>query len=233
MALYRRRRAMKKVSKSKRVVRRGLRRVRRAAPSIHKFKEMYISTPIQIAGVGTQGGVLKAAGLSSLTNVASFTGMFDLYKITGIKFKIMPRFNLADVTSSGANTNGLPYLYLATNRDPFVPAPTGVADILNDDTCRVYRCDKPISWYVKDPKPDMTVSVPNPGAPPTSAPFNFQFGVGHKWQPWLTTGGNGQTLSQIDVSHYGVRYLLDNQASTAPVTLDVYATLYFQCKEQD
>lgn len=227
--LPRRRRAPRRYGKKK-YVRRGLRRVRKAAPSVHKFKEMFKDTSVGATAGGFGSGILAVGGLSQLQNVGSFQTMFDLYKITGVKYTIIPRFNTASIGEASA-TSSLPMLYLATNRDPFTPAPVSIADILNDDTCKVFRLTRPISWYVKAPKPDMSVSFDIQGTQYV-APQNWQLGVATKYQPWLTTGGNNQTLSQIGLKHYGVRWAIDNLDDEA-ISIDVYTTVYFQCKEQN
>lgn len=186
-----------------------------------------LTAPASAVGFGTQ-----TFRLSDLTNAGSFTSLFDLYKITGAKVKFIPKYNMADPTGTSNATNGLPILYLATNRDPFVPAPTSIADILNDDTCKMYRMDKPLSWYVKSPKVDNTISWTVQGTQYT-APFNLQFGTSKKFQPWLTTGGNGQSLDQSQLNHYGIRWALDNSQCSSVIGVEVFVTLYFTMKEQD
>lgn len=223
MAFLRRKRSNRR--RGKRVSRRT-RRIR-SSPSIHKFKEMYKLGPVGAPASAIGSGVLAPKGISELANVAHLTGLFDLYKITGVKYKIVPRYNSADPSA----TITLPMIYLATNRDPFTPAPSSVGDILNDDTCKSYRLDKPISWFVKCPKPDMSISF-DIGGTQYVGPQQWQLGVATKYQPWLTTGGNNQSLDQSARAHYGVRWVVDN-FNSFPVDVDVYATLYFQMKEQD
>lgn len=225
--MYRKRMGRRRMGR-KRVARRGLRRVRRAAPSIHKFKETYVENQSVDASATTVGtGILAVPGISQITNVASFRGMFDLYKITGVKYKFVPRYNVSDVGSTGV----LPTLHTAINRSPFTPIPTDVEDVLNDDTSRTWRLDRPFNIYIKCPKPDMSVSYSVEGTQYV-APGNWQLGVSNKYQYWLTTGGNGASYDQSAIRHFGLRWALDNPNSI-PVSVDVYTTLYFQCKEQD
>lgn len=197
------------------------------APMVHKFTEMYKDTSIGAGAAALGAGVLAVPGLSGLLNVANFQGLFDLYKITGVSYKFVPAFNSADVGTSAQ----IPNLYLATNRNPFVPAPVSVGDILNDDTCKVYRLDRPITWRVNCPKPDMS-SLVTIGESTYAVPQNWQFAPVAKYQPWLTTGGNSATLSQISLKHYGVKWAIDN-LNNAALNVDVYTTIHFQLKEQD
>lgn len=201
------------------------------APKVHTFKECFPYPAALAVGASTVGSGKISVSLSQLVNQASFSAMFDLYRITGMKIKIVPRWNTASVleqigAASYATVSGaLPILHIAPNRDPYTPAPTTLGDILNDDGVRTFRMDKPVSLYLKSPKPDVKTSDGT-----TSLPM--QFGTSRKFQPWLSTGGNGQTIDQSGVQHYGYRWLIDNQ-SGCPLDTQVFVTLYFQCKEQD
>lgn len=208
------------------VRRRWAAKVRRArgAPLVHKFKEMYDGGWTTVPATSISNSVLSTQ-IASLTNFPSLQSMFDLYKITGMKVTFIPSHNVSDI-SAGAGT-GIPMLYVAPNRDPYVPAPASVADILNDDGCKAIRFTKPVSFYVKNPKGLILDSAGN------SLPFQFDSSKAYL-QPWLTTGGNSQTINQSTVKHYGLRYLLDNTLNTAqPFVFQVIVKLYFSCKEQD
>jgi len=154
--------------------------------------------------------------------------MFDLYKITGVKIKVVPRYVNADVLQNNAIPSGaLPLLHIAPNRDPYVPAATSVADLLNDDGCKTLLLNRPYTFWLKNPKPDILTGGEN------QLPIPIQFNSSSKaLQPWLTTGGNGQLIDQSGVPHYGFRTIVDNQASV-PVEAQVFVTLYFCGKEQD
>lgn len=207
----------------------GGRGFRPYAKKVHWFKEVaQIANGIS-ANAGSNGTGVMTFKLDDLNNQANFAALFDLYKITGVKIKIVPRFNVSDPTTvANANTQAgtLPMLYIAENRDPYVPAPINVADILNDDGVKVIRLTRPINLWLKSPKP-----LISGGNGVESIPM--QFGTGRAFQPWLTTGGNGQTVSQIAVPHYGFRWLLNNGVGNFTVVCDVYATYYFAMKEQD
>lgn len=226
MAIMRKRTNRKRAPRRRRFIRR---RGPGRAPNVHVFKEMYKLGTLGSGAAAFTAGVLAPKGISELTNAGSVINMFDLYKITGAKFKIIPRYDTAEVGTGAVSS--LPLIYLATNRDPFTPPAASVADILNDDTCRAYRLNRPISWYVKAPKPDMSSTFTIDGTLYT-VPHNWQLGVSTKYQPWLTTGGGNQTLDQSALAHYGLRWGVDN-SNNFPVDADVYCTLYFQCKEQN
>lgn len=210
--------------------RRGL---RRAVKTVHHFKETCQLSTITAPGLANASGILSC-NLSQLNNSAQFRGLFDLYKITGVKFKFLYKYNSAEAMTGAA---GLPTLYTAINRDPFTPAPLSTGDILNDDGIRIHRADQlqgKGGIYIKSPKPDMSAVV-TVGGVPTGGIVTTQWnlGVGSSKQYWLTTGGNAQGLDQSAVNHFGLRYLLDNSGNATAQDVLVYATLYFSMKEQD
>lgn len=194
---------------------------------VHRFKEMcgWSGNPMNAAANSSNSG-LMAFKLNDLANIISFRGLFDLYKITGVKVKIIPRFTNVDPLAASTGAAGLPMLYIAEQRNPYVPAPTAVSDILNDDGCKVIRLTRPVNLYIKNPKPEIFDTSGN------SLPFQFN-SSNKALQPWLTTGGNAQAVDQSTVNHFGYRWLLDNTLCTGQCSLEVYTTYYFSMKEQD
>lgn len=203
--------------------RRGRTALRGMVPGVHRFKETCELTGWSAAAGSIQPGV-QSFKLNDLFNAANFKQMFDMYKITGVKLTIIPRFNQASVAEDtiGPNINGLPMLYIAPNRSPWSTAPTSVQDVLNDDGCRVIRLERKINLYLKNPAPQILDGA-GTGVP-------IQTNGLHRL--WLTTGGNGQTVDQSGVNHFGFRWVLEN-LNTNGVSVQVYATYYFKCKEQD
>lgn len=199
-------------------------RLARGLGGVHRFKEWYDGGTITLAAGTTQGYTLTTQA-ASLGNWGSYRGLFDLYKITGMKLTLVPTHNSSDY-SAGVGS-GIPMLYIAPNRDPFTPAPLSVPDILNDDGVKIIRFTKPVSFYLKNPKADIQ------DASGSSVPMQFN-ASSKALQPWLTTGGNNQTIAQDTLKHYGFRYFVDNVINTAqPFQWAVYVKLYFSMKEQD
>lgn len=212
---------------------RRLRLTRLGAPSVHKFKETFRTTDITIPANSNTSSVLSCT-LNMLANSASLKALFDLYRITGVKWTFLYRYNSAEAGTANA---GLPTLYTAINRDPFAPPPASIADILNDDSCKIHRADQLMGKggrYIKSPKPDMSVGVTADGVPTGGlVTQQWNLGVGNNKQYWLCTGGNAQALDQSGVGHFGLRYLATNNDNAQSQVIEVYATLYFQMKEQD
>lgn len=213
----------------------GVRRIRRTVPNVHRFKEVYQLPVLAVNANSTSNGVMSF-NLDALLNSSSFENLYDLYKITGVKIRMLYRHNASN-PADGAAVSEFPTLYIAPNRNPMVPPPVSVSDILNDDGIKILRADKLTGkggLYLKDPKPDMS-SVVTSGGTPTGGIVTQQwnFGVSNKFQPWLTTGGNGQSLNQSTVPHFGYRWYLENLGCNVAQNIQVFATLYFSCKEQD
>lgn len=223
----------KAMARRRKYARRG--GLRRPVKSVHHFKEQFRLPNILVAANSQVSGTI-APQIANLLNYANFKQLFDLYKITGVKLKFLYRGNSAD-TQGSAGATGIPVLYTAINRDPAVPAPASIADLLNDDTCRIHRGDGLLGKggvYIKSPKPDMQADVVNKeGIFIGTTIQQLQLNTGSRSQFWLTTGGNGQTIDQSVVKHYGLRWFLDNTFNAADQVVEVYATMYFSMKEQD
>lgn len=207
-------------------VRRFRRKLARARGNtmVHRFKEWYDGGITTIGSLTAQGYVLSTQ-VASLNNWSNLKGLFDLYKITGMKVTFIPSHNVSDF--SAGTGSGIPMLYVAPNRDPYVPAPTSVADILNDDGVKIIRFTKPVSFFMKNPKADIL------DADGKSIPFQFNSSTA-ALQPWLTTGGNSATVDQSMLKHYGFRYYVDNSLNTAqPFIWQIVVKLYVTLKEQD
>lgn len=190
---------------------------------VHRFKETCELTQWSAAAGSTQFGV-QTYKLNDIFNAGQFKNLFDLYKITGVKLTIIPRYNQASVAeaSNGPTQNPLPMLYVAPNRSPWSTAPTSVQDILNDDGCKVMTLKNKVSFWLKSPGPQILDGAAN------GVPVQFN----NNTRLWLTTGGNGQTVDQSGVLYYGHRWAISN-LGTAGVYTDVYATYYMTFKEQD
>jgi len=194
------------------------------APGVHRFKETCeLVSWSAAAGTNTYG--VQSFQAQNLFNWATYRNMFDMYKITGVKLTIIPQFNTASVSEGtiGPNINLLPLLYIAPNRSPWSVAPTSIQDILNDDGIKMVRLDKKVSFFLKNPAPQILDGA-GTGVP-------IQTNGLHRL--WLTTGGNGQTVDQSQVNHFGYRYVLQNQFNTNGLSVQIFATYYLKLKEQD
>jgi len=203
----------------------GYRKVGRTLGSVHRFKET-VQIGSLTAPPSSSGSGRISFQISDLTSWAQYKELFDLYKITGVKIKLVPKWNTSSPDELSATLTGgmLPTFYAAVNRSPYVPPPGSIGDILNDDGVKIIRVTRPMNFYIPCPKPDITNEGGN---------IPFQFGVSKKFQPWLTTGGNSQTVNQENVTHYGLRWYMENGSGNHEVVVDCYLTYYFTMKEQN
>lgn len=219
----------KKASAARKMLRRTYRLRIGKYPNIHRFKEMCQLNDIGAAAGSTTGQGTLTFKLSDLTNIASLRNLFDMYKITYVKVKLIPQFTEVPTQGSTVASQFLPTIAIAPNRDPYIGDPTSMADILNDDGCRVYQGNRQINIKIKMPKPSLSTynedgSVKDLIPVQGSLLTNF----------WLSTGGNAAKIDQENVPHYGFRYYVDNtNASGNSVLFKVYATYYCSFKEQD
>lgn len=222
MRLRRRRRAGRRYA-ARRKVYRGKMATNPMRAGVHYFKETCLLQAWSCPAGSTQYGC-QTYKLNDIFNNGQFKNLFDLYKITGVKLRVVPRYNQASVAEStiGPNLNELPMLYIAPNRSAWSTAPTSIQDILNDDGCKIVRLEKPVTFWLRSPAPRI---VDGAG---TGVPIQFNNNI----RPWLTTGGNGQDADQSGVSYYSHRWAINNQ-NTNGVYVDVYATYYMTFKEQD
>lgn len=211
----------------------GRRRImpRARVPLVHRFKEVVLHDQSIACAANSAGYGQLFFHANELTNWASLVGLFDLYKITGVKLRIVPYFNASEANQiNGSGQAGvLPTLMIAPNRDPYVGVPVSYADVLNDDGVKIFQVSKPITLYLKSPKANIVTEAPE-GGTPLDVPM--QWGVGSKWQPWLTTGGGNQLIDQGALAHYGYRWAMSNPGGL-DVSLNVFVTYYITLKEQD
>lgn len=201
-------------------------------PLVHKFKE-WVQLPDLTCNAGTISAGILAPSIDALNNWTSYQSLFDLYKVVGIKFKFVPQWNTAYATNAlapGTTQGTLPLMYLEVNHDPWAPAPVSVADVLNTDSVKIKRLERPFNQYVKAPVPKITW-VDASGVASEQTIINNNSSASRQW---LTTGGNAQKVDQSASPHYGIRYLLDNQYNTSfNLQFRVFACFYFIMKEQD
>lgn len=207
-------------------------------PAVHRFKEwVQVSSTMQAQPNNGTPGILTFS-VNQMTNWASMQHLFDLYKIVGVKVKIIPTWNVNQLSqpqwTSGTSTYGtittIPNLYIAPNRNPYVAQPTGVNDILNDDGVKIIRLTKPVSLYIKNPKPDVKI-YDQSGSTIASIPEQFN-SSSSALQPWLSTGGNDAFVDQSNVKHYGFRWWLE-QSNGGVCDVQVFYKFYVAFKEQD
>lgn len=204
--------------------RKGARRYgKKMARVAHSYKrEVFIgtvNTQITSAGAASnyQGGY--AFRLSDLPNNAEYAALYDQYKITGVSFKIMPKWQNP---GNGANSNtvsGVGQIITVIDNDDASNTFTK-DDLLQYRTCKVTTPGRVHKRFIV---PKMLNAVYR-----TGVTFAYN-SVACKWIDMTLT----------DVPTYGIKMWIDppvqNSLVAVPITplqipYDIYATYYFKCK---
>lgn len=159
--------------------------------------------------------------LSDMPSFANFTGIFDLYRINGIKVTFRPRYgsfdgaNTTDIVLPGVTNQSGVHMHVLNDKTQ-TEFPSGLYTRANLNTflengkVKSYTGLQPISIYVKKPVTYRTVDGT------ATAQFTAS--------PWLTT----QTFSQ----HYGFQAFAQdtNFNGSFGQSWDVFYTYYLQFK---
>ena len=180
---------------------------------MHRFKRSY-TTSISLVYDGatshTTGAFVFA--LSDMPNYTEFTGLFDKYKITGIKAVFLPRItnvNHSDVTSTFTE---VPPIYTAIDYDD-ATIPGSVTDLEQYNTFKVHWEVKPFSLYFK---PQIAIAA-------YSGTFTSYASANNLWIDAASPG----------VQYYGLKWASGPYSTAnngnAP-SWDVTFTYYISCK---
>lgn len=143
--------------------------------------------------------------LSQVPNVTEFTNLFDCYRINGVKVKLMPRANSAEI---GTN-QGMIKLFSTIDYDD-ATVPTAITDLLQYETLKTTSSNREHTRYFK-PKIAKTVFQ-------TSLASGYSQGTG-----WLDCDNTA-------VPHYGLKLALQ-QLPAGAQSYDVQVTYYLAFKQ--
>lgn len=102
------------------------------------------SDPSMIPGTYQVGGAFTYS-LNNVIDVSDFTGLYDQYRIAGIKIKITPLYN---VNTTGAN-NVIPQLVVSRDLDDVAVPTSDTQDLLQRPQTKVLQLNKPVQLYCK------------------------------------------------------------------------------------
>lgn len=161
---------------------------------------------------GEQGFAFQF-NMSALPNFSEFSNLFDRYKITGVKLRIL---FLANSIEIGSPTQyAIPVIHHCTDIDDANP-PSTENEILQKNFVKTRRLDEPFTVFLR-PKPTMEVfnSVTTTG-----------YAVGKS--SWIDMASSG-------IPHYGWKAWVNNgQSSTSTQVLGrlkIYATYYVALRD--
>jgi len=181
--------------------------------------QMGLQTPVfesALTGGGSpyRFGAVSYFRLSNVLQSGDLTALYDRYKITGIKFKIIPLSNMAGVNSQSV----LPTMVYHTDYDDSI-TPTSDADVRVKAGAREVRLDKPVTIFIKPKIADaiLGASAGTAYSVPKAAPYI--------------------NMSYPDVPHYGLKMYFRNVnlSSSTGASLNTCfrfeTTYYIACKD--
>lgn len=174
---------------------------RYSANRVYSFKRKVIPLTLQ-SNVNLETDVAFKFALSDLVGYQDFTGLFDSYKIVGVKLLFLPR---ADQQPSAAGNAGV--IWYAPDYDD--NNATTLQALQQYQTVKMVRGDKPFSCYVR---PKNAVPIYQTGS-------TYGYGQG---TPWIDSINSS-------LPYYGFK-LVWTQTSVI-YTYDVYYTYYIRCKQ--
>lgn len=158
-------------------------------------------------------GLAQWFQLSDLPSYTDFTGLYDRYRITGVKLQITYLDNTAPVSGNTL----LPMLNYAIDYDDNgVPASEAVMQEKQDNKTRVLYANRPITVYIKNPRNIQAVQN-NAGT----------FDAGLVSKGYINS-------SYPTVKHNGIKYWLsgmNNSSASTQGCIRIVPTYYITCKD--
>lgn len=202
---------------------RKIARFRRQA--LYATPKMIYKIPLQVAKMTL---VVANAGQStfefgvSLSDIVSgdltaFQALYDEFKITGFKWKLVPRGNNAPV---GTNTG---FMYYSVLDRTDTNALTSVDAALEYPNCRKHKSWRTNSRYIPAYCPKLIHDVNNNPMLTIEKP---------RWLQLNTQTIGGTVYDDTIVSHIGCKIITDVNNGTNPITFDFYITMYCQFRNK-
>lgn len=164
--------------------------------SIYRFRQL------AAARTATQSTTVVAAGdsftFSQLSNVASFSSLYDKYRVDYLEYTFRPQYN-QQYFSTQANFI-VPQIYIAPDRDD-ANTPTGISYMQEYQSCQVHQTDT----FTLRFKPGVQLGVFGGAGIITG---------GTVISPWLD-------CSQTGIPHFGIKYAIDAGIATALQTWNI------------
>lgn len=226
MPLIRRRRIRRSYKIKRRLRNAGskvrlLRGLSKYTRNVHNFKRSFIL----VSGISTNVntgylGLGYKFNLSQLPSPSEFSSLFDLYRINGIKIRIIHRAtNLSSIeVQNSAQHVGLPYMYAVIDKDDDT-APPNIVQIQEYGKAKMFIFDTGKRVYQKYWRPNtLTVN--------TDAVAGSGYNNSVQYKQW-------QDCSSLNTNYYGFKAGIQmpgpEGAGTVAAYFDIEVTYYFQC----
>lgn len=232
-------RTMKKGRKPRRARQFGApRRVLRARGTSQVFSETY-KAGTECAGINAQGEVFIAAGsagqgvklvaqMNRLSQIASYSTLWNAYKIVKAKFTIVPKFSAEQFNEAAIGTSGgigikenTTLAYAINDYAEAITAPLAQLDVLQDNGCKLKSFVRPTVITVR-PKPLVEQQI-------TGAAPGTNVNVYQNRGQWIEFDQFGATVPHVGVDAWFNAY---NSLTAGFIAIaDVYVTLSFVCRD--
>lgn len=179
-------------------------------PNVYSFKRtVYVPQWATVNALGDQPFKLEPK-LSDLPNYTEFTALFDQYRIKGVSFKLIPRYNVVPQTSG----NPLLPTQVMSVLDYDGTGPNTLTAIRQYQTLRTTRNTSIHKRYFKPAILQMVYESSTTTA------------YGPKWNQWIDC--NNDTVPHYGL--YGICPQIASGVSDAEYFYDLEAVYYIQCK---
>lgn len=179
-----------------------MRPIMSSAPHSYK-RTQYFPSALSVSNLAEVYGSY-AFQLSAVASASEYTNLYDMYKISAVKWTLMPRGNSAE---AGTNNNNTKVLTVLDYDDD--DTPTSIDQLCQYETCKTTNLSRDHSRYLKPKFAKMIYK--------TAATTGY--GVGSGWVDCNST----------DIPHYGVKYCL-LRTTSGTVVYDLKVTYYLQFK---
>lgn len=187
---------------------------------IYPYRQYCDTALLTNAGITTQVAVDSRFAwqftLNMLPQVATFTSLYDVYRISKIEFTIRPRAVIHQILGGGQGTVGLPaynnFIYAVDNDDANVPASYNeLREYGNAKEIQLLQGRKHVITF----KPAVAQIIYNNGITTAN---------GERFSPWID-------VANPAVPHYGIKIALPPTTSANQITCDITVRYLLEFKQ--
>lgn len=200
----------RRLIRRKRLARRPMRRMKRTPQPIQYFKRSNYLSGWTVSSTTADIFGTYFGSLNQISGVSDFTGLYDQFKILGLKWSLIPRGNSSDISPSGTSAQQSVGVFSVIDYNDST-ALTSLNQAVQYANLKMTRSHQVHSRYFK---PRITPTIEN--------------GVGGTASA-LTTRGWLDVSTGANVPHYGIKYVLQ-QAPNVAQTFDLKVDYYLAFK---
>lgn len=170
------------------------------------IKKKLVSSPTASGSPG-----LMVFRLQDIPDGATYAGLYDQYKITGVKIQFVPQETVNQLNTGGSGNYVVPSITWAAKYSPQSTASWSEADLLCRSNAKTTLFNKPVSEYVR-----VRPEVETEG---TSIQMPFRKSM------WINTHNYADEID--NTAHYGLDYFIGNGGASSQQTYFRIITTYY------